>query len=57
MEKDEVKSTVDQVLPIKRISQEKKLNGADVLNEHTTAVQAGMLPVHRELKKKTKGQI
>lgn len=38
MEKDAVKFTVDQMLALKRISQEKKLKGANVLNEYTTAV-------------------
>lgn len=35
MEKDAVKFTVDQVRALKRIAQEKKLKGADVLNEYT----------------------
>ena len=35
MEKDAVKFTVDQVLALKRIAQENKLKGADVLNEYT----------------------
>ena len=35
MEKDAVKFTVNQVRALKRIAQEKKLNGADVLNEYT----------------------
>ena len=35
MEKDAAKFTVDQVRALKRIAQEKKLKGADVLNEYT----------------------
>lgn len=35
MEKDAVKFTVNQVRALKRIAQEKKLKGADVLNEYT----------------------
>ena len=35
MEKDAVEFTIDQVRALKRIAQEKKLKGADVLNEYT----------------------
>ena len=35
MEKDAVKFTVNQVRALKRIAQEKKLKGSDVLNEYT----------------------